>query len=79
MCLAVPALVMETDAGEALVDLHGNRMRVSTVLVPEVAVGDWVLLHAGFAIAKVEAEAAAATWTVLEDLQQRVEAANDEA
>ena len=58
MCLAVPAKLVECDAGEALVDLGGNRLRISTVLVPEAAVGDWVLLHAGFAIERLDVEEA---------------------
>jgi hydrogenase expression/formation protein HypC len=51
------------------VDLHGNRVRVSTLLVPEVKDGDWVLVHAGFAIQQLTAETLEETWAVLEDLK----------
>ena len=71
MCLAVPALVIEHGENEAVADLHGNRTRVSTLLVPDVAIGDRVLVHAGFAIQRIDAEAAARTWSVLADLQSK--------
>lgn len=69
MCLAVPARVIERRAGDAAwVDLHGNRIEVSTLLTPAVDVGDWVLIHAGFAIQQLDADEAAATWSILEEL-----------
>ncbi len=69
MCLAVPAQLTEQYDDEAVVDLHGNRVRINTTLVPEAEVGDWVLIHAGFAIQRLDADAAARTWAVLEDLK----------
>lgn len=68
MCLAVPARLVEQHGDEAVADLHGNRVRIQTLLVPEATVGDWVLVHAGFAIQQLEADAAVRTWSVLEDL-----------
>ena len=65
MCLAGPAHVVECDGSTALVDLHGNRMRISIALVPAVEVGDWVLLHAGFAIQKLELDEASETFQAL--------------
>lgn len=56
MCLAVPAQLIECSGQEATADLGGNRVRVSLVLTPQAQVGDWVLIHAGFAIQKIEAE-----------------------
>jgi len=71
MCLAVPAQVKNCDGNEAIVDLHGNRVRVSTVLSPEVKEGDWVLVHAGFVIQQLTPEAAAETFAVLADLVEK--------
>jgi hydrogenase expression/formation protein HypC len=71
MCLAVPAQVKNCDGNEAVVDLHGNRVRVSTVLSPEVKEGDWVLVHAGFVIQQLTPEAAAETFAVLADLVEK--------
>ena len=68
MCLAVPARVVERDGDEAVADLHGNRVRINAMLTPEASVGDWVLLHAGFAIQRLDAEEAARTFEVLADL-----------
>ena len=71
MCLAVPAQLVACDGDEAVADLHGNRVRISCLLVPEAKVGDWVLVHAGFAIQRLEPEEAQKTFAVLEDLQKR--------
>ena len=73
MCLAVPAQVVEAKLGQATVDMHGNRVVVSTALVPGVTAGDWVLLHAGFALQKLDPEEAQATWSVLADLEAPIE------
>lgn len=43
MCLAIPGKIIECADNEALIDLRGNRLKVSTVLTPDAAVGDWVL------------------------------------
>lgn len=71
MCLAVPAKVVDLQGQEAVADLHGNRVRINTLLVPQAEVGDWVLIHAGFAIQRLDAEDATRTWAVLEDLESR--------
>lgn len=69
MCLAVPAQITEIHDAQAVVDLHGNRVAVSVLLTPDVALGDWVLIHAGFAIQKLDAAAARETFAILADLQ----------
>lgn len=69
MCLAVPAEVIEIDEDEtARVELGGVRQRVSLDLVDDVAVGDFVLVHAGFAIDKVDENEARRTIELLEEL-----------
>ena len=74
MCLAVPAKLVEIhDAHDAAADLHGNCVKINTSLVPEVRVGDWVLIHAGFAIQRLDQAEAEETWAVLEDLQGSLE------
>lgn len=54
LCLGVPAKVIEMEGQEALVDVMGSRMFVGTFFVPEVRVGDYVLLHAGQALTVVD-------------------------
>ena len=71
MCLAVLGVVTEKgDAEEGLVDLRGNRLQVNLALVPEAAVGDYVLLHAGFAIRVVPREEAEETLRLLDQLRE---------
>ena len=71
MCLAVPALVVELlPPDEAIVDLDGVRQRISLALVDDVAVGDHVIVHVGFALQKLEVEEAEATLALLRELAQ---------
>lgn len=70
MCLAVPAKLVSRSETSAVADLHGNRVQISTVLVPDAIPGDWVLVHAGFAIQRLSVEDAQKTWDVLEDLKR---------
>ena len=62
MCLAVPARVIEKNGDKAVADAMGNRWEIRITLTPEVEVGDIVLIHAGYAIAKVDEEEAKKTW-----------------
>ena len=54
MCLAVPVKVVAVEGNQATVEFANNRRRASLMLVPQAKVGDWVLLHAGFAITVLE-------------------------
>jgi len=59
MCLAVPSKIITIDSLSATVDVYGARKEVSLILLPEEAqLGDYVLVHAGFAIQKIDEEAA---------------------
>ena len=68
MCLAVPAKLVSRSADTGVADLHGSRVEVSTLLLPDVIPGDWVLVHAGFAIQRLSADDARQTWELLNDL-----------
>ncbi len=71
MCLALPARVVERRAGDlALVDLGGVRKEISLALVPEAAVGDYVIVHVGFAIGQIDAEEAQHTLDLFAELQR---------
>ena len=61
MCLAVPANIVEKKDFLAVVDMSGVQRQVSLMLLPEAAVGDFVLVHAGFAMQVIEAEEAKRT------------------
>ncbi|MGI5849731.1 MAG: HypC/HybG/HupF family hydrogenase formation chaperone [Christensenellales bacterium] len=56
MCLAVPARVMTIDNQHAQVDTMGFCHRVNIQLIEDVMPGDYVLVHAGFAIQKIDTE-----------------------
>ena len=62
MCLASPARVVELRAGDqAVIDLGGVRKDISLALVEDVALGDYVIVHVGYALQKVDREEAART------------------
>jgi hydrogenase expression/formation protein HypC len=69
MCLAVPGKVIRKIGDNAQVDMQGNRLDVSTVLVPEAVEGSWVLVHAGFAIQTLSDEEAKETFDLLKDIE----------
>jgi hydrogenase expression/formation protein HypC len=76
MCLAVPAQVLSIEGHEAEVDFSGVRRRISVVLTPEVQVGDYVIIHTGFAINVLDQEEAAETlklWRELEEFNAQLE------
>lgn len=74
MCLAVPGRIVEVFADHGLrmarVDFGGTVKKACLEHVPEAGVGDYVLVHVGFALARVDAEEAARTYRLLEDLDQ---------
>jgi hydrogenase expression/formation protein HypC len=70
MCLAIPALVKSIDGYEAEVDLGGVSRRASLMLTPEAKVGDYVLLHAGYAIKVLDQVEAEETLKLLREMAQ---------
>lgn len=69
MCLAVPAKVVEIKDQLASVELNGVRRAASLMLLPEAAVGDYVLVHAGFAMQIVEEKDAEETYALLAEMK----------
>jgi len=70
MCLAVPGRIVSREGGVGVVDVRGNRLRTGLALVPEAGVGDWVLVHAGFAITRITPEDAAETSSLLDEMER---------
>ena len=71
MCLAIPAQVVELRAGDnALVDLAGVRKEISLALVDGIAVGDYVIVHVGYALNKLDPEEAAKTLALFAEIGQ---------
>jgi len=62
VCLAIPALVIErSGSDQALIDAGGVRKHISLALVPDAVPGDFVIVHVGYALAKLDPEEAART------------------
>ncbi len=70
MCLAIPALVKSIDGYQAEADIDGVTRRVSIQLTPEVNVGDYVLLHTGYAISVIDEDEARETLQLLKELSE---------
>ncbi len=68
MCLAIPALIKSIDGYQAVVDIDGVSREVSLQLTPEAEVGDFVLLHTGYAIGIVDEAEAEETMILLREL-----------
>jgi len=68
MCLAIPALVKSIEGQEAGVELGGMSRKISILLTPEVKVGDYVLLHTGYAINVIDEEDAMETLELLAEM-----------
>lgn len=69
MCLAIPARVAEILAGDqAIVDLGGVRKDVSLALLDEVNVGDYVIVHVGYALQKLDPDEAARTLALFAEM-----------
>ncbi len=68
MCLGIPVKVVEVDGQSAVVEVGGARRDVSLLLLDGVVPGDWVILHAGFAIQKMNEEEAEKTLALLREL-----------
>lgn len=73
MCLGIPGRILELrrpaegGAPLAAVDFQGSQVEVSLSLVPLAGPGDWVLVHAGFALTVLDATEAAETWRWLQE------------
>ena len=53
MCLAIPAEILEINGDEATADFGGVRRKIITTLIEDIKVGDYVIVHTGYAISKL--------------------------
>lgn len=69
MCLAIPAQVVEISGNEtAIIELGGIRKAISTALLDEVAVGDYVIVHVGYALERLNVAEAEETLRLFAEL-----------
>jgi hydrogenase expression/formation protein HypC len=69
MCIAIPMNVKEINGNIGVVESQGVKREVGLMLMEDVKVGDWVLIHAGFAISKLNQEEAEETLTLLREAE----------
>jgi hydrogenase expression/formation protein HypC len=70
MCLAVPALIKSVKGQQAVADIEGVTREISLQLTPEAKVGDYVLLHTGYAISIIDAAEAEETLKLLKEISE---------
>ncbi len=69
MCLAVPMKVIRVEKDEGLVELGGVRRKVNMGLLDDIKVGEYVIVHAGFAIQKMEEKEAEETLSIFREME----------
>jgi hydrogenase expression/formation protein HypC len=70
MCLAIPALIKSINGQQAVADIEGVTRDISLQLTPEAKVGDYVLLHTGYAISIIDADEAEETLKLLKEMSE---------
>jgi hydrogenase expression/formation protein HypC len=73
MCLAIPALIKSIEDKEAEAEIGGISRRISLWLTPEAKVGDYVLVHTGYAINVLDQKEAEETLTLLRQIAEMAE------
>jgi len=67
MCLAIPAKIETIEGNKAEVDIRGLKRSIGLHMMPDAKVGEFVLLHAGFAIQRIDPKEAEETYRLLEE------------
>ena len=70
MCVASPVKVLEIKGGRGLIEIGGLNKEIELYLTPDIQVGDYVLLHAGFAIQRIDEGEAKETLRLLEEMSE---------
>ena len=70
MCLAVPAKILSINGDSAVIELGGTQREASLMLLEDASIGDWVIIHAGFAIEKLSEEDAQQTFALLREIME---------
>jgi hydrogenase expression/formation protein HypC len=77
MCLAIPSQITEINDQMATIDVDGVRRECSLLLLEDPKVGDWVIVHAGFAINKLDESAAMESLRILKETAAFVDDLDD--
>jgi hydrogenase expression/formation protein HypC len=68
MCLAVPMKIVQINGEFGIAELGGLRHKVNLQLLPQIKVGDYIIVHAGFGIEKLDAERAEETLRIINEI-----------
>ena len=77
MCLAIPMRLVQRTGDTGLLELDGVRREVVLTLYPEAEIGDYLLVHAGYAIGKLDKEEAMLTLKLLDEVARHSEDRDD--
>lgn len=67
MCLAIPSKIVEITDGMATIDVDGVTRKASLLMLEDARVGDYVIVHAGFAIKKIDEQVAMESMQILKE------------
>jgi hydrogenase expression/formation protein HypC len=70
MCLAIPMKLIKIEGNKGLVELSGVKKEISLALLGEVEIGDYLIIHAGFAIERLNEEEAKKTLAIWEEIAE---------
>ena len=73
VCLAIPSKIVKIEDGMATIDVDGVQRKTSLLLVEDAGVGDYVIVHAGFALHKIDEAAAMESLRILKEAASFVE------
>ena len=73
MCLAIPSKIVKIENNMAVIDVDGVKREASLLLMEDAEIGDYVIVHAGFAINKIDEEAALETLKFLREAADYVD------
>ncbi|MCS7258402.1 MAG: HypC/HybG/HupF family hydrogenase formation chaperone [candidate division WOR-3 bacterium] len=69
MCLAIPAKVLKIKGDSAIVEVRGVKREINILLCPEVKIGDYVIVHAGFALKIIDKKYAQETIKIFDEIE----------
>ena len=73
MCLAIPSKIVKIENGVGTIDVDGVQRTCSLLLLEDAALGEWVIVHAGFALHKIDETAAMESLRILKEAAAFVE------
>jgi len=76
MCLAIPAKLVQIDGDMGTIDMEGNEREVSLLLLEDPKIGDYLIVHAGFAIHKIDEAKAMESLKLLREMASLMDKEN---